>query len=70
MRSSKSSVLGLMAMASLALAASGTNAIRRNEHDYVTPSPKKRPVRSIYSEEHRAWNEAIDAKRAAKKATP
>lgn len=70
MRSSKSSVLGLMATASLALAASTPSISRRNEIDYMTPAPKKRPVRSIYPEEHRAWNEAIDAKRATKKAAP
>lgn len=66
MRSTKSSLMAFLAVGGLALAASSPNVIRRTENP--TPTPRKRPVKSPYPDEHRAWNEAVDAKRAAKKA--
>ena len=42
---------------------------RRNYFDRQA-ARQKRIARSRQTEEHRTWNDAVDAKKAAKKATP
>ena len=68
MRNSKMNVAGLMAIAALAAAGSGiaTPSPRYTNANPRRTNPKIRRMVTSASDEIKAWNAAVDAKKAAK----